>query len=86
MNCEIAIYTAIFGSTKLEEPEPTPTSEPTPEPTPEPAPTPEPEQPADEKDSGTDWPSLLGCVGGVAGLTAAAFFGVNKIKERSVKK
>ena len=86
-NCEIATYTAIFGSTKLEEPEPEPTPTPTPEPapTPEPTPTPAPEQPADEKDSGTDWLSLLGCAGGVAALAAAAFFGVKKIKERSAK-
>ena len=71
-NCEVVTYTAIFGSTKLEEPEPTPTTEP----------TPVTDQPADEKDGSTDWLSLLGCAGGVAALAMAAFFGINKIKER----
>ena len=71
-NCEVVTYTAIFGSTKLEEPEPTPTTEL----------TPETDQPADEKDSNTDWLSMLGCAGGVAALAMAAFFGINKIKER----
>ena len=70
-NCEVVTYTAIFGSTKLEEPVPTPVPEPTPnrEPT------------GNRSGSNMSWPSLLGGVGGVAVLAVAAFFGVKKSKE-----
>ena len=70
-NCEVVTYTAIFGSTKLEEPEPTPVPEPTPDGEPS----------GNRSGSNMSWPSLLGCVGGVAVLAVAAFFGVKKSKE-----
>lgn len=75
-NCEVVTYTAIFGSTKLEEPEQTPT--------PEPAPDAEPSTNGDG--GGMDWLSLLGCAGGVAALAVVAVYGVKKIKERSAQK
>lgn len=75
-NCEIVTYTAIFGSTKLEEPEQTPA--------PEPASDAEPS--ANGGGNGMGWLSLLGCAGGVAALAVAAVYGVKKIKERSVQK
>ena len=70
-NCEVVTYTAIFGSTKLEEPEPTPVPEPTPDGEPS----------GNRSGSNMSWPSLLGCAGGVAVLAVAAFFGVKKSKE-----
>ena len=70
-NCEVATYPAIFGSTKLEEPEPTPVPEPTPDGEPS----------GNRSGSNMSWPSLLGCAGGVAVLAVAAFFGVKKSKE-----
>lgn len=75
-NCEVVTYTAIFGSTKLEEPEQTPTPEP----------APNAELAANGDGSGMGWLSLLGCAGGVAALAVAAVYGVKKIKERSVQK
>ncbi len=75
-NCEVVTYTAIFGSTKLEEPEQTPT--------PEPAPDADPS--TNEDGSGMSWLSLLGCAGGVAALAVAAFYSFKKIKERSAQK
>lgn len=73
-NCEVAAYTAIFGSTKLEEPEQLPTPEP----------TPVPESSSDGNN--VDLLSLLGCAGGVAALVVAAFCVVKKVKERSAQK
>ena len=75
-NCEVVTYTAIFGSTKLEEPVPTPVPEPTPNGEPS----------GNKSGSNMSWPSLLGCVGGVAVLAVAAFFGVQKFKEGREKK
>ena len=90
MNCEVVIYTAIFGSEKLERSEPTPTPTPVPTPEPTPAPTPEPvldtEQPAAETLGVTDILPILGCAGGVAALVAAVVYGGKKIKERSKQK
>ena len=77
-NCEVVTYTAIFGSTKLEEPEP--------EPTPTLEPAQKTDQPVNEKDGGSNLLYILGCAGGVAALVAAAFYGVKKVKERSTKK
>ena len=70
-NCEVVTYTAVFGSTKPEEPEPPSTPEPTTDG--------EPSANGDRSNMG--WPSLLGCVGGVVVLAVAAFFGVKKFKE-----
>ena len=75
-NCEVVTYSAIFGSTKLEEPEPTPAPEP----------APDVEQPADTGGNGMEWLPLLGCAGGGATLVTAAFFIIKTIKERSVRK
>jgi len=75
-NCEVVTYTAVFGSTKLEEPVPTPVPEPTPNGEPS----------GNKSGSNMSWPSLLGCVGGVAVLAVAAFFGVQKFKEGREKK
>lgn len=75
-NCEVVTYTAIFGSTELEEPGPTPT--------PEPTLTPEPH--ADTDNGGTGWLIPLGCAGGGAALAVAAFCGVKKMKERGAQK
>ena len=81
-NCEVVIYTAIFGSEKLEKAEPTPT--PTPEPTPEPAP--DTDQPVAKMLGVTDILPILGCVGGVAALVAAVIYGAKKTKGRSEQK
>lgn len=75
-NCEVVTYTAVFGSTKPEEPEPPSTPEPTTDG--------EPSANGDRSNMG--WPSLLGCVGGVVVLAVAAFFGVQKFKEGREKK
>ena len=72
--CEVVTYTAIFGSTELEEPEP--------EPTPTPEPEPDLETPADMSMGGADWLSLLGCAGGAATLVMAVFCTIKKMKER----
>ena len=69
-NCEVVTYTVIFGSTKLEEPEPTPAPTPTPEP------TPEVEQPADEKNRGMDLLPILGCAGGVVTMLAVVLWAI----------
>ncbi len=75
-NCEVVTYTAVFGSTKPEEPEPPSTPEPTTDG--------EPSANGDRSNMG--WPSLLGCVGGVVVLAVAAFFGVKKFKEGRERK
>ena len=84
-NCEVVIYTAIFGSEKLERSEPTPTPTPVPTPEPTPAPTPEPapdtDQPTAETLGVTDILPILGCVGGVAALVAAVLYGVKKTRK-----
>ena len=84
-NCEVVIYTAIFGSEKLERSEPTPTPTPVSTPEPTPAPTPEPapdtDQPTAETLGVTDILPILGCVGGVAALVAAVLYGVKKTRK-----
>ena len=75
-NCEVVTYTAIFGSTELEEPGPTPT----------PGSTLTPEPHAGTDNGGTDWLIPLGCAGGGAALAVAAFCGVKKMKERGAQK
>ena len=72
-NCEVVTYTAVFGSTEI--------------PIEEPAEQPEPvetDTPA-EANGVTDLLPLLGCVGGVAALVAAACWGCQKIKERKMR-
>ena len=85
-NCEVVIYTAIFGSEKLERSEPTPTPTPIPTPEPTPAPTPEPapdtDQPTAETLGVADVLPILGCVGGVAALVAAVLYGVKKTNRK----
>ena len=72
-NCEVVTYTAIFGSTKMEEPEPTSVPEP----------APEVETPA-SLGLGTNYLPVLGIVGGVIALLVAACWGWQKIKERKL--
>lgn len=68
-NCEVVTYTAIFGSTEIEEPEPSPTPQPI----------------ADVERPDMDWPSLLGCAGGVITLLALACWGYQKMMERKMR-
>ena len=75
-DCRMVTYTAIFGSTELEEPEPTPAPES----------TPAPETSVHVDGAAMKWPPLLGCAGAAAVLAVAALFAVTKIKERSVRK
>lgn len=75
-SCEVVTYTAIFGSTELEDPEQAP----------EPVPTPVPNAPANAGEDGADWPALLGCVGGAAALAMAVIFSVKKIREKGAQK
>lgn len=75
-SCEVVTYTAIFGSTELEEPEQTTTPEP----------APDTEQSTNGDRSGMGWLPLLGCGGGVAAFAVAALYGVKKMKERSAQK
>ena len=72
--CEVITYTAIFGSEKLEEKPADPSGQTGPE-----APD---TDPAPAETGGVDWLSLLGCAGGVAALGAAAFWTIQKMKER----
>ena len=72
-NCEVVTYTAIFGSTKMEEPEPTSVPEP----------APEAEAPASQE-LGTNYLPVLGVVGGVIALLVVACWGWQKMKERKM--
>ena len=71
-NCEVVTYTAVFGSTELEEPEPTPTVEP----------APGAEQPADEKVNCANLLSMLGCTGGLVALAAVIIWSIQAKKGR----
>ncbi len=73
-NCEVVTYAAIFGSTKMEEPEPTSMPEPVPE-----AGTPA------SLNLGTNYLPVLGVVGGVIVLLAVACWGLQKMKERKMR-
>ena len=68
-NCEVVTYTAIFGSTAIQEEQP---SE-----------SPAPEAPA-SLDMGTDYLPVLGAVGGVIALMVAACWGFQKLKGRKM--
>ena len=69
-NCEVVTYTAIFGSTAIEE---------------QPSETPEPEAEAPASlNLGTNYLPVLGVVGGVIALLVAACWGYQKIKERKM--
>ena len=69
-DCEVVTYTAIFGSTAIQEEQP---SE-----------SPAPEAPA-SLDMGTDYLPVLGAVGGVIALMVAACWGFQKMKERKMR-
>lgn len=64
--CEVVTYTATFGSEKVSEDKTDTDSD----------------QPRIPIMPNINWPSLLGCVGGVAALMMAAAWGVQKLKER----
>ena len=69
-NCEVVTYTAIFGSTAIEE---------------QPSETPEPEAEAPASlNLGTNYLPVLGVVGGVIALLVAACWGYQKMKERKM--
>ena len=69
-NCEVVTYTAIFGSTAIEE---------------QPSETPEPEAEAPASlNLGTNYLPVLGVVGGVTALLVAACWGYQKMKERKM--
>lgn len=78
-SCEVVTYTAVFGCTEMEEPEPEP------EPTPTAELAPDTKQPTDEKDSGTNWLSLLGCAGGVVTVAAVVFWAIQSKKRRRAR-
>lgn len=73
-NCEVVTYTAIFGSTKLEEVEPTPTPEPMSE-----------EEVPASLNLGTNYLPVLGIVGGMIALLVVSCWGYQKIKERKMR-
>ena len=69
-NCEVVTYTAILGSTAIEE---------------QPSETPEPEAEAPASlNLGTNYLPVLGVVGGVIALLVAACWGYQKMKERKM--
>lgn len=75
--CEVVTYTAIFGSEEL--PKEGQTADPS-----DPPGQIGPEVPdtSPAETGGMNWLSLLGCAGGVAALAAAAFWTIQKVKER----
>lgn len=77
--CEVVTYTAIFGSEELaKEEKPADPSAPPNQTGPEAPDT----DPAPAETGGINWLSLLGCAGGVAALAAAAYWTIQKMKER----
>ena len=84
-NCEVVIYTAIFGSEKLERAEPTPAPTPAPTPEPTPIPTPEMDQPVDKKDNGSVLLPILGCAGGVIAVAAVVLWAIQSKKGRRAR-
>lgn len=69
-NCEVVTYTAIFGSTAIQEEQSSP--------------SPDPEAP-DSLELGTNYLPVLGAVGGVIALLVAVCWGWQKIKERKIR-
>lgn len=74
--CEVVTYTAIFGSEELSKEEKTADS------SGQTGPEAPDADPASTETGSMNWLSLLGCAGGVVALAAAAFWTIQKVKER----
>ena len=79
-SCEVITYTAIFGSSPLEEAGQETEQPPVSEPALDAA------QPDGVENDGMSWLLLLGCAGGGAALAAAALWSVLRIKGKKVQK